>query len=346
MKVDYIIVGLGLAGLTFAEKLKQQNKSFVVFENNSQNSSKVAAGMFNPVVLKRFTAVWKGEEQLGFAKPIFQEIEKRFQKKYLYDVDIYRVFKSVEEQNNWFAKCDNPVLSNYMTTPIIKNDNSEVIAPFDYGRLTNTGKLDVHALLMDYITYLEESKQLFLESFKHDALQISKDSVSYKDIQAKKIVFCEGYGIKDNPYFSHLPLNEAKGELITIHAPKLAIDFLLKAAVFVLPIGEDLYKVGATFNWKDKTQIPSKEGKEELINKLKTTINTPYTIVDHVAGIRPTVKDRRPLIGSHSVYKNVAILNGLGTRGVMLAPTMAHQLFEYLENNLSLDKEVDIRRFD
>ena len=62
-------------------------------------------------------------------------------------------------------------------------------------------------------------------------------------------------------------------------------------------------------------------------------------------GVRPTVKDRRPLIGTHPTYKNLHILNGLGTRGVMLAPAMALDLFDCIEKGKSLDKSIDIKRF-
>ncbi len=345
MKVDYIIVGLGLAGLCFIEELTKNNKSFIVFEDSSQNSSKVAAGMFNPVVLKRFTAVWNGKKQLEFAKPIFKKLEKQFNNTYLHDIDIYRVFKSVEEQNNWYAACDKPILSHYMTTPILKNDNTEVLATFGFGKLTNTGKVAVNLLLKDYTNYLVETNQIIKEKFIHNDLIFNNQSIAYKDIETDKIVFTEGFGLKDNPFFNHLPMNEAKGELITIHAPKLKIDYLLKAAVFVLPLGDDLYKVGATFNWKDKTQEPSKAGEMELLMKLDMTIDTPYSITEHVAGIRPTVKDRRPLLGKHPKHPNLAILNGMGTRGVMLAPTMARSLFNHLEFDKPLDKEADIARF-
>ena len=141
-------------------------------------------------------------------------------------------------------------------------------------------------------------------------------------------------------------MQEAKGELITIHAPELEIDFLLKSTLFVLPLGNNIYKVGATFNWKDKTSNPSKEGKEELVENLKKVISVPYTIINQTAGIRPTVKDRRPLVGTHSQYKNIAVLNGLGTRGVMIAPTVAKNLFNHLEKGEHLDVEIDIKRFN
>ena len=346
MKVDYIIVGLGLAGLAFIEELENNNMTYVVFDDNSQNSSKVAAGMFNPVVLKRFTPVWNGKNQLEYSKIFFKNLEKKFNSKFIFDIDIYRVFKSIEEQNNWYVACDKPIMSEYMTTPILKNFNSEIIADFGFGKLTNTGKLDVISLLKHYYNHLNISNKLFSNSFLYDELIIENDRITYKNITSNKIVFCEGFGLKKNPFFNYLPMNEAKGELLTIHAPKLKINYLLKAAVFVLPLGNDLYKVGATFNWKDKTQEPTKAGEMELLMKLDMTIDTSYKIIDHLAGIRPTVKDRRPLIGKHPKYKNIAILNGLGTRGVMLAPTMSKSLYNHLENNYILDKETDILRFD
>ncbi len=345
MDIDYIIVGFGLAGLAFVEELEKKGKTYIIFENESQNSSKVAAGMYNPVVLKRFTPVWNGNEQLKVALAFFKEIEKRHNRTYLYDVPIYRVFKSIEEQNNWFAACDKPKLAAYMSTTLIPNNKKEVLAPFGFGELLHTGRLDVNSLLYNYQKKLILKNKLIKETFNYATLEILETSVRYKNVNARHLVFCEGFGLKDNPFFNYLPMNEAKGELITIHAPSLKVEYLIKAALFVLPLGNDLYKVGATFNWKDKTQKPTEKGREELIKKLEATINTTYKIVDHVAGIRPTVKDRRPLIGIHPKYKQLAILNGLGTRGVMIAPTVAKQLYANIENKVPLHKEIDIKRF-
>ncbi len=345
MNTDYIIVGLGLAGIAFAEELRERNKSFVVFEDSSQNSSLVAGGMYNPVILKRFTPVWNADEQLAIALPFYEKIEKRFGKKYDYKVPIYRVFKSIEEQNNWFAACDEILLQDYMVPRIIKNENNHIQAPFHLGKLVQTGRIDVNSLAKDYRQDLVQKDLLRNEKFNYDLIEFEGNFVSYKDIQASKIVFCEGFGLKANPYFNYLPLQEAKGELLTIHAPDLKLDGLIKAAVFVLPIGDELYKVGATFNWVDKTKEPTLKGKEELIKKLETVINCSYTVVDHVAGIRPTTKDRRPFIGVHPKRKQLAILNGLGTRGVMIAPISAQKLANHLENGIVIEKDVSIERF-
>lgn len=346
MKFDYIVVGLGLAGIAFAEELHKNNKTFVVFEDHSQNSSRVAGGMYNPVVLKRFTPVWNAQEQLEIALPFYKKLEHKFKKKYNYPLDIYRIFKSIEEQNNWYEASDKILLQDYMEVPVISNKNPNIIAPHGFGRLKNTGRIDSNALTKDYCTYLQSKNQLVEESLNHKLLKIENNEVHYEKISAKTVVFCEGFGLQNNPYFNYLPMKEAKGELITIYAPELKTDFLIKSAVFVMPLGKDLYKVGATFNWEDKSKTPTASGKQELVEKLSKVISCDYKIVNHVAGIRPTVKDRRPLVGRHPKHQNLAILNGLGTRGVMISPIYAKALFQYLENNIALNQEVNIARFN
>ena len=87
------------------------------------------------------------------------------------------------------------------------------------------------------------------------------------------------------------------------------------------------------------------KAKEELLRKLGRLISCPFKVIDQVAGIRPTVKDRRPLVGSHSTFSNLHVLNGLGTRGVMIGPYVAKQFFDFIENKMPLEKEIDIKRF-
>lgn len=344
-KVDYIIVGCGLAGISFCEQLIRANKSFVVFDNQSQQSSVVAGGLYNPVVLKRFTPVWKSEEQLSIALPLYHHIEEKLNIKIDYKIPVYRRFTSHEEQNNWFSASDNNHLVEHLSLKVVKNTNPCVYADFGFGEVLNTGRIDTNILTSAYKSYLKEESKLIEEFFNYSELKSIEQGISYKDISASHIVFSEGFGLKLNPFFNNLPLKESKGELLTIHAPELKIDYVLKSSVFVLPLGNDLYHIGATYNWNDKTNNITKEGREELLNKLKTFLNCRFEVVDQVAGVRPTVKDRRPLVGKHPEYKNMFVLNGLGTRGVMIGPYVAQQLFNYIENDESLDSEIDINRF-
>ncbi|MAD97909.1 MAG: FAD-dependent oxidoreductase [Flavobacteriaceae bacterium] len=344
MKVDYIIVGLGLAGIALAERLEARNKSFVVFDDESQHSSRTAAGAYNPVILKRFTPVWNGPEQIEVALPFYQQLAEKLKVKLDFPVLTKKVFKSIEDQNNWFAASDKPRLQDYLDPKLDQASYEGVIAEFGFGNVRNTGWIDTNVLLDHYRLHLQNSDQVRFETFEYEQLDV-KDGILYKDIKAEKIVFCEGYGITKNPYFRHLPLNGTKGEVLIIEAPELDIDFQVKSTIFVLPLGNHRYKVGATFNWADKTSDPTEAGKSELLEKLKKVITVPFNIVNHRAGIRPTVKDRRPLVGIHPDFKNVAIMNGLGTRGVMIAPTVSEQLLDHIDLGTPLDPEIDINRF-
>jgi len=345
MKVDYIIVGLGLAGLAFAEELMQAKKTFIVFEDASQTSSLVAGGVYNPVVLRKFTAVWKAAEQLDLAIPFYERLEQKLQTKFDEKFVIKRAFKSVEEQNNWFSASDNPVLKRFLNATIENKKVAGVVGDFGFGTVNETGRIDTLKLVKAYRNFLMDEKCIRFEKFEHAKIEVSAEKITYKEIECKQVVFCEGFGMKGNPFFNDLPLAEAKGELITIYAPELNIDFLLKSALFLIPLGKNNYKVGATFNHTDKTAAPTESGTLELVEKLKKVIDVPYEIIDQTAGIRPTTNDRRPFIGIHKEHTRLAILNGLGTRGVMLAPTMARNLFNYIEKGTPLDLEIDIKRF-
>lgn len=345
MKLDYIVVGIGISGISFCEQLRANNKSFAVFDDASQKSSTVAGGLYNPVVLKRFTSVWKSTEQLDIALPVYTNIEKRLVVKLDYKIPVYRKFASLEEQNDWFTASDKPLLSRYLSTQIIKNNNNFVNAPYGYGKVLETGRIDVKTMIEAYKRDLINNKLLFESPFDYNNLQIENAGISYKNINAKHIVFAEGFGVKENPYFKDLPLNPAKGELLTIYAPDLKIDFVLKAGVFLIPMGNDLYIVGATYEWKDLTNTPTNKAKDTLLSKLDKLISCSYKIVNQVAGVRPTVKDRRPLVGMHQDYNNIFVLNGLGTRGVMIGPYVAKALYNLIEQNKPLDVEIDINRF-
>jgi glycine oxidase len=345
MKVDYIIVGLGLAGLAFAEELIQAKKTFVVFEDASQTSSLVAGGVYNPVVLRKFTAVWKAAEQLDFAIPFYEQLEQKLQTKFDKKFLIKRAFKSIAEQNNWFSASDKLVLKRFLNATIENKKVAGVVGDFGFGTVNETGRIDTLKLVKAYRSFLMDEKCIRFEKFEHAKLKVSAEEITYKEIECKQVVFCEGFGMKGNPFFNDLPLAEAKGEFITIHAPELNIDFLLKSTLFIIPLGQNNYRVGATFNHTDKTAAPTESGKQELVEKLKKVIDVPYEIIDQTAGIRPTTNDRRPFIGIHKEHARLAVLNGLGTRGVMLAPMMARNLFNYIEKGTPLDLEIDIKRF-
>lgn len=342
--LDYIIVGSGLAGIAFSEIALQNNKTILVVNNQSQNSSRIAGGLYNPVILKRFSEVWQAEEQLELLYSFYANLEKKLQIKLDYKLPLLRKFYSVEDQNNWFTASDKPNLSKFLSTNLITKKWNSISSPFNFGEVLYSGYVDTNLLVDSYKQFLINQNAYLEDTFDYSGLVIEKEFISYQNIKAKHIVFAEGFGMLLNPFFNKLPLDGTKGELLLIKALNLNLDVIMKSSIFVLPIGNDLYKVGATYNWEDKTNIPTEAAKKELIDNLKELITCDFEVIEHYAGVRPTVKDRRPLVGTHPVHKNLHVLNGLGTRGVMLAPAMAKNLYNHIENQIPLDKNIDILR--
>ena len=345
MNCDYIIIGSGLASIMFAEQLRTHQKSFVVISDRSQQASLVASGLYNPVVLKRFTAAWNAASHLETAIPKYISLEKLLGVKLDYVVPIHRVFNSVQEQNNWFLACDKPLLTPFLNPKLVDNKNNSVKAPFGFGEVNATGRIDTQKLIEAYRAFLSQMNQYISATFDYEALIETPEGLCYESIQAKHIVFTEGFGIHKNPYFKQLPLEGTKGELITIYAPQLQLTPILKSSIFVIPMEGDHYLVGSTYEWTDKTNIPTSEAKSQLLEKLERLVTCDFEVVNQRAGIRPTVSDRRPLVGRHPNHQKMYVLNGLGTRGVLIAPAMAEALYAFIETDAPLPEEIDISRF-
>ena len=346
MKVDYIIVGFGLAGMAFVAELEKEGKSFVVFDNNENAPSRIVGGMYNPIILKRFTPAWMSHEMWEYSLPFYKNLEKKFDKSYIKPTKINRILHSVEEQNNWIVASDKAVMSEYMQSKISNKQIDGIHSPYGFGKLKNVGRVEGEELVNDYKTYLV-AKNLFVEKpFEYEHLIVRDDKVQYLHIEATQVVFSEGTYINQNPFFNYLPMREAKGEMLVIKIPTLDIDFTIKSGVFMVPFGDNIYVVGATYNWEDKTFNATKEAREELEQKLKSFLKLPYKIIDYKVGLRPTIKDRRPLIGRHPKYPNLAVLNGLGTRGIIIAPYLAKSLFNHLEKDEIIQNQMDIKRHE
>ena len=342
---DFIIVGGGLAGISFAETCYLNNKPFTLISDAYHNSSLVAAGIYNPVILKRFSLPQDAKLHLDYMKPFYGAIEKRLDIKFDFELPVYRKFASIEEQNDWFMAADKPALEPFLFPQVVHDKYEYAPSPYGFGKVLYTGYVDTNVLMHGYHKYLKDNGNLVEETVTYRDLLVTDEYVSCKGIKAKHIVFAEGFGLHSNPYFNYLPLDGTKGELLVIKAPDLNLNVAVNAGVFILPMGNDMYKVGATYEWYDKTAKTTDAGKTELIEKLNEVITCKYEIVQHLAGIRPTTKDRKSLVGTHYTYKNVHLLNGLGTRGVMLGPYMAKLLYESIAFGTEIKREINLNRF-
>lgn len=240
---------------------------------------------------------------------------------------------------------DRMLMSNYMVPSILKETVCGIKAPYGFGVLKNVGRVDGEQMLQDYKKYLMTQEQFIQEEFSYKAIQIDTDTVQYKEFKAGHIVFSEGSYLPNNPYFNDLPMRAAKGELLLIDVPGLKVDYIIKSGVFMVPFGKDRYVVGATYNWTDKSFDATVSAKEEIVQKLNKFLDLPYEVIGSKVGVRPTIKDRRPLLGRHPDFHNLVILNGLGTRGVILAPGLAKILVDHIEEGKNIPLEMNTTRF-
>ncbi len=343
---DFIVVGLGIAGWSFIRQLEENRKNYMIFDTSNANSSLASAGVYNPIILKRFTLAWKSVEWLPYALLQYRKFEMENPgNRLVFEIPVYRKLSSIGEQNEWISVSSRPGFDKFMNG-ISKENLPGIAAPFGFGVMKNTGLIDIKKLLEIERNKLRTRNLLIEEKFDYEKLEIKPKHVEYGGIKARYIVFAEGFGLKQNPFFKHLPLTGTKGESLVVELEH-TVKPIVKSNLFLAPVPlSQQYIVGATYNWEDKSSNPTRKAREHLEKKFGKLYSGNYKIIGQKAGIRPTVKDRRPLLGRHPVYQNLFVFNGLGTRGVILAPMLAKMLFENIMFDLPLLNEVDIRRFN
>ncbi|HEY4788891.1 MAG TPA: FAD-dependent oxidoreductase [Bacteroidales bacterium] len=346
-QVDYLIIGQGLAGTLLAYFLLRRQKEIVIVDQfNPSSASQVGAGIFNPVTGQRNVKTWMADVLFPFAESTYTEMESYLDCTFYHRMNLVKLFSDDHDREDWSAKMRTSDISCYVTNDGIPEfKNQWVVNSLGGVELKNTGYVDMVKLTTVFKVWMITENLLVERKFDYNDLVILEDAVRWKDIQARKIVFCEGYKARQNPFFQWLPFVFSKGEMLTIHDEKLNLTNILNKGIFVLPIGGDTYKVGSTYTWNDLDENPTEEGKAGLNQRLGQIITSSFTVFDHQAGIRPTVKDRKPLLGLHPEKQVMAIFNGLGTKGVSQAPFFANHLVEFLEERKPLEKTVDIRRF-
>ena len=344
--IDYLIVGQGVAGSCFAVKLLQEKKSFLVVDEDKNKASSVAVGIYNPVVLKRFSLIWHAHEQLQLMHKYFSEFENLLGGKFVEEIPTYRILKNEDEVRTWQKKAAMPELKPFLSEKIHFFRNENISAPFGYGEVKQAGRIDLGNCLFSFRNYLIKNDLYRNEKFDYSELIIDENKINYRNISAKQIVFCEGFGVTENPYFSYLPVIGVKGEVLKIQAENEIPKAIWKAHNFLMPLDEKTALTASTYDREGLTPVPTEKGKREMQQHLEEFYKGKYEILGQTAGIRPTIVDRRPVVGSHPKFKRLLILNGMGTRGTLLAPQMSEFLFDFIQKGTDFDREADIRRFD
>jgi len=345
-KLDYIIVGQGITGTCLALMLIQKGKSVKLIDNHHRYSStKIAAGIINPVTGRKYVKSWMIDILLPFAKAFYQNVEHTFDLKLVYETEIKRNMPSITAVNDWMARCQDPVYDAYVKE--VKQEQSlskSVFSKYGFSTIKNVLRVDISKLIQEFRQNCLENSLLLEEEFEYLDLTHT-NGIEYRGLEANTLIFCEGYRSIYNPYFRNLPFVPLKGEVITLEIPSLKLENILRHDRFLVPLGQDKYWTGGGYERENIDQEPTKEYLQELKKDLDDFLKCDYKILSHKAAVRPAVKDRKPILGEHPDYRNIYICNGMGTKGASLAPYFCNHLLEHIEEDAELMPEVDIKRF-
>ncbi|GMQ24921.1 FAD-dependent oxidoreductase [Algoriphagus sp. oki45] len=344
MEIDFLIIGQGLAGSAMAYRLLQAGQKVMVIDQPKNNqSSRIAAGLYNPVTGKKMVKSWMAEHLFPEIVPFYQEIEKVLQKEFLHEFPIYRPFLNVEEQNEWMGHSSDPMIELFLERIPTSSQFPELRDSFGGVLLKQSGWLDIPVYLDGFADFL--GQKLIVDWFKEEDLVKTKLGWVYRDIQAKALIYCGGVAEKNSRFFGFLPFAPVKGEILEV-LQDFDPGWIVNRGVFRVPLGDGLFRVGSTYTWHDLDQGPTENAKTELLEKLHKLVKPAVIEVkNHRSGIRPATKDRKPFLGKHPEEDGVYIFNGFGAKGVSLIPYFSRMMRDFLLQNQPILSEVDIKRY-
>jgi glycine/D-amino acid oxidase-like deaminating enzyme len=346
MNTDTLIIGQGISGTFLSWFLEKENKDFLVIDNDYPlASSRIAAGVINPVTGRRLVTVWMVDEVLPHAWDIYSKIGQ--------ELDITAIF-----QKNIIDFFPNPFMRENFLQKIQTGDQYVHAYPeqnhfntfFNYdlgcGEIRPVYTANLEALLPAWRKKLKAKDRLLEETFDIGHLRVDRDSVHYHDISARRIIFCDGVSSFDNPYFKQLPFAPNKGEALVVEIPGLPPHHVYKKSMTIVPmIEKDLFWVGASYIWDFENTDPTPEFRNNTMAVLKEWLKIPFHLIEHRSGLRPATLERRPFVGFHPLHPSIGILNGMGTKGYSLAPFFARQLANNILNGEAIIPEADVSRF-
>lgn len=335
------IVGQGVAGTLLAFELEKRGVDFLIIDQGQNHSSAIAAGIMNPVVFRRLTKSWKVDECWNLAIETYTTLEQKLGTTFFYSKPMRRLFASDQELGFWLEKTKNEDFKTYIDL-FGEQDETPSYANNTHGNglVKSVHHIDVRSFLLAARAYFIQNDKIKTQEADYAELL---ENLQTK--QSDALIFCQGYQNFENPFFNKLPVQTTKGQIITIKNGEMSQHELLNRKCFMLPIGNDLFRVGATYEWENTSLITTDEARVQLSEKLESLINVPFKIVEQQAGIRPTTPDRRPILGEHPEYQNMFILNGLGTKGYLLAPWCVDHLLSHMLFGSEILNEVDLKRF-
>jgi glycine oxidase len=325
---DTLIVGQGIAGSLVAYQLHKQHRTFRVLDaGHDSSASRVAAGMFTPVSGKRKTIHKAFFDRLKMAVETYREIELLLGKRILHIENVYQLFEDEAEKKLLAGKMLLPEYKDVFVKEVpapdgINNGLGGIIIKY-------SGWVDCPLFIASFRQWLHNSELLIAELLDYSSLQINSAFFQYNGLQFQNIVFCEGFRAVGNPFFNE-PMIPCKGDIISIAAGGNNTSGIIKKnAFYMLPAMDGMSKVGATFKWHNIDEALYETDRDQLEQAATAMLDgAGCKTMHHQSAIRATTPGQQVIAKQHPTIKNMFMLNGLGTKGILLGPCYAAQLVQ------------------
>lgn len=346
-QVDAFIVGGGLAGIHLALAMDRKGQiPLVINRPDLHSSSRIAAGIINPITGRRFALTWLYDQ----LEPVFLEVyrywENQWDAHFFYPENIFRSVPENKLVNDLDAKLTEPAYEKYcrkMTDAEIRESNM-LIDFKSPGYVMKGYQVDTNEFLDQSIAYLE-SKGMYQEGeFSSSPDQLDLNQFSFEQYHSDRLIWATGASIAHHPHFSWVKMNPNKGEVLHLKTSGDPLKDIIKQSAFFVPLNEEEIWLGSFNTWESQDSQPTEEGWDYLKSRAQI-LKQPFSISSHLAAIRPAVEDRRPVIGAHPHNPNIYLFNGFGSKGTSLIPYFAENLVEHMMDGSGIVSEVNIMRF-
>ena len=339
-----LIIGGGIAGSSLAIQLMKRGVGVTLLDRGTNHSSAVASGMVNPMVFRRMNLSWRADDMLPYARDFYLELEDMLKAKFYNKLRIRRFFSSEQERGYWEKKQHEAEYQKYLT---LHDDFDEKVplakSEFGSGIVKNAFWIRSKLFMEKMHLFLKEQNVLKYGQF--EPAEFIQEELSYCGLRYDAVVFCCGSDNDKITYFNQANIQHNRGQILHIESSELSQHELWNRKGFILPVGGEKFMLGATYEWNEPNLNITAEAREKLEGVFQTITNASYKVNGQTVGMRPTVADRRPVMGEHPDAKGLFIFNGLGTKGYMLAPLLSLEMAQFMTEGKALHKEVVFSRF-
>lgn len=344
MTTDYIIVGQGLCGTWLSYYLMEAGKRVVVIdEGDEHTASNVASGMINPVTGRRVVKTWRIDELLPFAKSAYQMFGSHSGEELVQETTVINFHTTPQMVLAYQERLSEQAEFLYPLADLSQWDQFFRFS-FSATGVAPVLLIDIQKTLRLQRLRLQAEHAFLQEKFELENCTITPEKVVYKEIEADKILFCDGIAGSENPFFRQLPYSANKGEALIVSIPDLPGKHIYKHRFSLVP-WKGVHWVGSTYEWDFENPLPTEGFRTQCEKFLHEFIKLPFQVLDHLAAVRPASVDRRPFVGLHPAMPSLGIFNGMGTKGCSLAPFFGKHFSDHLVQGSAISPEVNVKRF-